>query len=741
MEKSFNNRTSVIYQNPQHPKNYKMVKRRWILVPMCEYKVSVPYPKEEALNLFQMTILKLLIGGSKDDGHMASVLCLNPELVGFIVEELERYQLIDERRRLTSEGLQLVKGGANSYDIKTGYVYYNYVTKTFMDAFVPDDKHTELETGSRREGTISFDLGTVAKRDWQKGLVIDADTSLTILPNPYEVLAICKKHNRRTRNLGFMEEETEDITSMAEAEEKEKKTDTLNLPWEIQSVKMLGTQRDVYVVTYMFMAADDVINRSKLQVCYPFGEGTSSSLVECIDKLSRLSNNTTIKNEILGLKNDVFGMTDADIEAVRKGHSESEKKIKAVLSPQIDNYPAVRDSLLTVESSYLLVKELIEVNKGSNREIIKKNLDDYIVYNYNLLASILIYTAKEYEYFTDVELTSHVEQNSIVLCTFARKIGFTDIEGNAFERFFRIKTRAIRDAINANQHQLNALFAHNLIIAEHFPGHPFYKLAKAVPELIGYLSALRDLRNDSAHPNEIYHDFELVSSYRKKNMYIAYLLLEGLTFNELEDEEEIDTKDKEKLVKVMRDAEISCESIYLHYFQRNTSIANQLRNLQLEILLKGDNYPNRASEVFEAMFRQILLTRCSLDAMAEVKDPSRQEMRDELLSEMRSLGFIVDDTPFYYKDRVLATFRDCSKGTLLTLFYAWYYSEKKYGDCMLQNIATRCPEFIKLMHEIHDNRGHSGKMDFQDRKLDFTKKYIDVAINSLLEIMSERGIL
>ena len=28
MEKSFNNRTSVIYQNPQHPRNYKMVKRR-----------------------------------------------------------------------------------------------------------------------------------------------------------------------------------------------------------------------------------------------------------------------------------------------------------------------------------------------------------------------------------------------------------------------------------------------------------------------------------------------------------------------------------------------------------------------------------------------------------------------------------------------------------------------------------------------------------------------------------------
>ena len=62
------------------------------------------------------------------------------------------------------------------------------------------------------------------------------------------------------------------------------------------------------------MAADDVINRSKLQVCYPFGEGTSANLVECVDKLSHKKENTELKNEILGLKDDVFGMSDAELE-------------------------------------------------------------------------------------------------------------------------------------------------------------------------------------------------------------------------------------------------------------------------------------------------------------------------------------------------------------------------------------------------------------------------------------------
>lgn len=742
MERSFNNRTSVLYQNPTHPKNYKIVKRRWILVPMCEYKVSVPYPKPNALNLFQMTVLRLLISGSKDDAYIAGKLCLHEELVAFVIDELKRYKLIDERRRVTAKGLELVRTGTESYEIKTGYVYYNYVTKTFMDAFIPDDKHNEVETGSRYYGRIKFDLGTVANREWKNGIILNVDTSATVAPTPYDVIAICKKHNRRTRNLGFMEEETDDIKSMAEAEKEKNRGEDMDLPWEIQSVKLLGTQKDVYVATYLFMAADDVINRSKLQVCYPFGEGTSANLVECVDKLSHKKENTELKNEILGLKDDVFGMSDAELDAVRKGHSDAEKKIKRILSDKIDNYPAVRDALLSVESSFLLVKELLEANKGSNKDIIKKNLDDYIVNNYNLLASILIYTAKEYDYFTDAQLANHVEQNAVLLKELARKQGFVVADGRDADKFFRVKSRAVKEAANESQQQLNALFAYNLIVADHFSDHPFYKLAKNIPELVPYLSRLRDLRNDSAHPNEMPQEFKWVSSYKKKNMYIAFLLLNDLQFNDdVEEEQKGSSGSKEKLVKAMRDAELSCESIYTDYFQRSGNIANQLRNLQFENLLKGENYPNRASEVFEAIFKDILFHRLVPDGIKAVKDSSKQELREELLKEMQGFGFNVSDTPFYYKDRVLATFRDYTKGTLITLFYAWYYSESIRTDGMLKELSARCPEFIKLIDEVHNNRGHSGKMDFTDKKLDFTKQHIDNAINSILDIMFKYGVL
>lgn len=742
MERSFNNRTSIIYQNPTHPKNYKVVKRRWILVPMCEYKVSVPYPKVNDLNLFQMTVLRLLITGSKDDAYIAGKLCLNEELIAFVIEELKRYQLIDNRRRVTEKGLELVRTGAESYEIKTGYVYYNYVTKTFMDAFIPDDKHNEVETSRRYEGRIKFDLGTVADREWKTGIILNVDTSATVEPTPYDVIAICKKHNRRTRNIGFIDEETDDIKSMAETEKEKNRGKDMDLPWEIQSVKILGTQKDVYVATYLFMAADDVINRSMLQVCYPFGEGSSANLVECVDKLSHKKENTELKYEILGLKDDVFGMSDAELDAVRKGHSDAETKIKRILSDKIDNYPAVRDALLNVESSFLLVKELLNANKGSNRDIIKKNLDDYIVNNYNLLASILIYTAKEYNYFTDVQLTNHVEQNVVLLKELARKQGFVVADGRDTDKFFSVKSRAVKEAANASQQQLNALFVYNLIVADHFLKHPFYKLARHVPELVPYLSRLRDLRNNSAHPNEMPQEFELISSYRKKNMFISFLLLNDLQFNDDQEEQEGSSGNKEKYVKAMREAEQRCESIYKkEYFQRCGNIANQLRDLQFEILLERENYPNRVSKVFEAIFKEILSRRLVPDGIKVVKDLSKQELREELLKEMQELGFNVSDTPFYYKDRVLATFRDYTKGTLITLFYVWYYSESIRTDGMLKELSVSCPKLIELIDEVHNNRGHTGKMDFKDKKLDFTKQHIDNAINSMLDIMFEHDIL
>jgi len=117
-------------------------------------------------------------------------------------------------------------------------------------------------------------------------------------------------------------------------------------------------------------------------------------------------------------------------------------------------------------------------------------------------------------------------------------------------------------------------------------------------------------------------------------------IIEFEVLENISDEKKLRFKSKEKLVKAMRDAEITCESVYVSYFLRNTNIANHLRNLQFESLISGEYYPKRASEVFEAIFKQTLSHRLKSESISIVKDSSKQEERDELLAEMRDLSKI-----------------------------------------------------------------------------------------------------
>ena len=746
MEKSFNARTPVLFQNPTHPMNYRNPKKRWILVPMCAYKVSVPYPRDNALNIFQETILKLLNSGSRtaskgydpmslnETQWMAGALCLREELVNFILKELQDRNLIDKRRRVTDLGNKMLQEGAAAYEMATGYVFYNYATKTYMDAFIPDDKYNEVDTLSRREGKIKFCTNHSAADPKPKtGIVINTDTTADVEPNVYEILNICKRHSKRSRRIGFRYEESEEVVTLADKERMK-----AELPGEVKSVRLLGSKRDIYVATYLFMDAGDILNLSKMQVCYPFGEGVSPSILEAVEKLTRTSENETLKAEIIGLKQEVNSLNDTELEEIRKNHSNAESAIKSLLSEEIHKYPAVLDMLLAVEESYQLVGGLIRKNKGGNIEIIKEKMKEYIRNNYNLISSILIYTIRANDSFRESEVHRHNEQNAVMLSEYAKRIGFEN-EVNVFESFFRLKKGTITNSVR-EQH-MSGLFAYNIICAKNSVNHPFYRLAEELPDFISYLFRLRNLRNESSHANDVMRDFDTLREYRKKNMYIAYLLLDGLTFREEKRQENEDNLDKINFVKVQREAERLCDEKYTENMRRNSNIVRQLRNLQSEIYIQGDGYPRCASEVFESIFKAIGAKRIDLNYADSFGDYMDEEENKRILAQMQGLGFCISKLPFYRKSDVTATMRMYANGTLMTLFYAFYFSEMARGSDIFGKLAAGCPEFITLLSEIHENRGHIGKMAFSDPKLDYTKKHIDHAVNTLLDVLAEAEFL
>lgn len=736
MAKLFNERTEVLFQNPTFPKGYYNGKplEKWLLLPMCAYKVSVPYPKDNALNLFQETILKLLAGGSKSDEEIANKLSLNISLVEFIVNELHERDLITGRRSLTNKGYTLLNDDDDSYELKIGYVFYNYLTKTYMDTFVPDEELCSVGIRNRRGNKVQFYIDeAVANPVYKEATIVHADNEENVIqPTAYDIIGICKRHKRRKQML--IPDEVNEVVTLADKEKK----DASELPKNIEKVSFLGEYRYVYVATDITLPSDDVINKSKIQMCYPFGVGFASNILEVVMQLSDREVNEDVKDVIVGLRKEAYGMTDRQLEETKKEQAEVNIAIRKILSNNIENYPHIYRMLLNVESNYVFIQSLLKKNTGSNYEFIQKKMNDYIVDNYDLLAGILIEVMQKYNDYNNGILTKYQSSNSDVLSEMAKQIGFSDDE-NLFGRFFALKRGTINGAYASSK--VDALMAYNMIVASRTNGHPFHELARKVPQFITYLSKLIELRNEGKHGNAVEYNFNTIAAYSIKNMYIASILLDGLDFNQ---ERNFDF-DNERLInpdriKVVKNAEAEVERIYTSNVKKYSTVLGKLVSLQEEILLKGDEYPGRVSEVLESIFKHICKSRININALSKIKDYKDPDANALYLKKMNEYGFDVKTIPYYDLRKLTKTFNNYHNATLGTLFYAWFFSEEINDENLLPIIAQRIPYLMQVIEDTNIGRGHNGKKDFESRELDFLKGHVDNTVNVLIEMMVEMGL-
>lgn len=727
MGKFFNERTDILFMNPSHPRWYVKgkPKKLWVLLPMCAYKVSVPYPKGNNLNLFQETILKLFSSGARDDAWLAETMSLNISLIKFIVDELVNRGLITSRRTLTPEGMALLKEEDTTYEMMTGYVFYNYVTKTYMDTFISDKDFYIATVRKRKKDQVSFySDDSIANPKLLNATIIHAENEeLDVTPNAYDIIKICRKHKRRSQKL--IQEDGDD-------------KDDSRLPKNIEKVSLLGEKKYLYVATYLFLPTDDLVNRSKLQICYPFGTGLSITLIEAVTKLSSKDYNSALKNSIVELKKNAYSMTEKEVESVKNTHIDVDKEIRDILSINIEKYPYVHRKLIEVESVYVQIQVLKNQNKGNNRNYIQKRMNDYIIENYNLMAGVLIEVARANDYFRPDKLTNYPNQNAVILLSIAKQCGFCDEENNLI-RFLSIRKGTIKSAYGTSK--VDALLAYNLLIASEYNDHPFHRLARVVPQFITYLHKLVNLRNDAMHGNDIVYNFNLLEAYSIKNMYIASMVLDNLTFvNEREfdfDSERL--VDKERL-KVTKNAETQVEKDFTSNVINYSVVLKKLVALQEEVILKGDDYPSRTSEVFEAIFKILCNQRLVKNAVIELKDYRDKEAYQEYLLKMKKDGFDVDKIPYYSLSKLSKTFKNYHNGTLGTLFYAWYFSEKKRKDSILPEVSARIPELVKVISNIILSRKHNGKLDFFDSKLEYLKNTLNRCVNELIDIMTEKSI-
>lgn len=748
MVTSLSDYADLLYFEPKIPDGYFRAgyEKQAVLLPMKACKVLVPYPKDDALNLFQETILKLLNCGAKEETWLAEKLSLDISLVEVVIKELYERKFITKSRNITDEGTRILEDESLSYDMKTGYVFYDYVSKSFMDAFVPDGKYrpSEIRTRKKSSNIIQFYLDSTDPNSYyESAVVIKADKpEIEINPSIFDVLKVCRKQRNRERMLfsgNYTEEKDEEIIRFAHSDK----------------VSLLNDNKDVYVATYLVIPTGDIVNKSNMQVLYPFGEGLSSQLIDSIKMVANYPENASLKNSIDELKKKQTGLTENEKRGIRTYNEETIKRVDSIFSENIQNYPYVNKRALEVESKRENILRLLKENKGKNWGTINSNINDYIIAIYRLLAATLIDVSEKNCYFKNL-LNSDPKHNADTLKEIALQCGFTD--DSVFGKYFRVKKGRVIGAYGSESakcsEEVCALVALNLLEARDNTNHPFYRLAQAEPMFIVDTFRLTCLRDDGMHGNDIDYNFNHVEDLGKKFFKVVSLVLDGLSFNENQFKLDDTVLINENTIKHRKAAEHQVESLFTRGVNRYSGLTNKLVELIEEqtygeeflkdpnntnVSKTGESYPTYVAETLEFILKELCKRRIEKNALSKLEGYS-DEYGEKLTEQMKKQGFNVKKIPYYSLPKISKSFGNFRMGTLQSNFYVWYFSELEQPDNMIPELAQMCPDFVQIISDAVDARCHTGIKAYSDKSLDFIKEKLIDCVNQIIDLMVQRGL-
>jgi hypothetical protein len=717
MAKLFDMRTPVIYQDAK-PAVFSVERnlQKWILLPLIAYKVLVPYPKPRSLNFFQETVLKLFqSGGRKTAEEIAGKLLLNEQLVKYIIEELKAKDLLDVQGMVTPQGLEAIRDQYSAHEMKIGYVFYDVLSGSYWDTFIFDEEinYIEASPGDRQRNIAYGDVGDPKR---ERALVIHSSVEQEPEPpDSIRILEICLRHERRMRNM-MRADDTGNV-------------DKIRLPKHIEKVKYLGEAKAVYAATMIFIPRIAGGDPAQWQVCHPFRGGVSVRLRQTLDRAKDEPVNFQLKEEMNRLLEQAFEVTDTEREMRR---SEIEKKaneyLAGILGEGIFRHRVLHEHLVKLYDVSLALSGL-SGSLGKNYDAVQSKISSFIDAVYQLMGNILYAIKQDFgDYFSLDCLVSDPNRNAEILGVIAQKIGFRDHgDGTSFSSMLNVKKGAVAHADEGLE--VRSLLAANLLIANEIQEHPFWRLAKRVPQFILFLQDLKRKRDAVTHSVDDHFLYKTVEIMFPRIMYLISILFDGIRFDyDRNNRPEItfaDDAEDEFALDMDKKLYHWSESFLDHelgiVIREYPSVRKALIDVQYIHKTGNGNFLTGCSRVLEELLK--VWGRNRLDSKAAGLIGTEMERNLAYLREnlMRhGIEFdpgklpeaFVKVNPF----KIRKTFAKFDKGVLSTKLYVILFSECYNQSPMLAEIGQRAPDFIRICAEISDLRKH-GSAPLPDEQL------------------------
>ena len=136
--------------------NINEASSRGILWPVAAFSIALPVKKKNPLNIFEETVLLLTNQNLKDVKRLSEEVCMDEEIIKFILNKLEELNLIDYEREVTENGKDIIfQWETNEPDLKSANVFFDLIGQQLIPTVIYDNLEFERVV-EKREKSIKF---------------------------------------------------------------------------------------------------------------------------------------------------------------------------------------------------------------------------------------------------------------------------------------------------------------------------------------------------------------------------------------------------------------------------------------------------------------------------------------------------------------------------------------------------------------------------------------------------------
>ncbi len=249
-----------------HRRRLPCTHRQHLLWPVWAWRVVMPEPREQGLNILQRVVLRLHIAGVRQYEKTGELLELEPELVAFVAGELAQMGLLADGAVTTRGRRFLEEAELDVGDMRVGWVFQDTWTGHLLPRVVTRLAHAEVEADEK--GRPRIRSGTRGNPRLDRAFVVSPGTAVAT-PPPQDIIRAARIHRRHERRL------------------HRARLDIEAWPSEIlEQVSLISQEPQRYhLLTFVYVPKHIELEDEPWYVADPFGFGASPGLREQLERM------------------------------------------------------------------------------------------------------------------------------------------------------------------------------------------------------------------------------------------------------------------------------------------------------------------------------------------------------------------------------------------------------------------------------------------------------------------------